>query len=319
MDKTPLPTIHSTPSFHACDICLLSSNEVGTYHSRKIEVDRCELCKQGTAYSQPRTCSFPSHGGQCIDKRDMLANIARISGRDVPQTASLPSIAACGSYAEAHQACKMILVAVFSNLVKKRHWRYSASTKDLEGYICGRPEEYEKGCVKVESRGLFQYSYHKTSVDGLSQLHQTAVQAATSDPSTYICGLHDAAEVPGDTLVVVTPTLHQPYDFLFGRSFKSLIGVDMIRSLALDFFLFCAFLGPLSAQNTYFTTPPPAGAELSFDSDPVYAVNSQVQLGWVTNVGSYSIWLWQQAGGQLDSATCGSQIYSKSILRRSPC
>lgn len=115
---------------------------------------------------------------------------------------------------------------------------------------------------------------------------------------------------------MVTPTLRQLYDFLFRPSFKFLIDVDMIHSLALDFFLFCAFLGPLLAQNTYFTTPPSAGAELSFDSDPVYAVNSQVQLGWVTNVGSYSIWLWQQAGGQLGSAACGSQIYSKSILRR---
>lgn len=90
----------------------------------------------------------------------------------------------------------------------------------------------------------------------------------------------------------------------------------MIHSLALDLFLFCAFSSPLLAQNTYFTTPPPTGPEQSFDSDPVYAVNSQVQLGWVTNVESYSIWLWQQAGGPLESATCGSQIYSKSIARR---
>jgi hypothetical protein len=111
------------------------------------------------------------------------------------------------------------------------------------------------------------------------------------------------------------PWLHHSVRLSLRRS-TPFINVDMIHLLAPDFFLFCAFLSPLLAQNTYFTTPPTAGAELSFHSDPVYAVNSQVQLGWVTDVGSYSIWLWQQAGGKLGSASCGSQIYSRSILRR---
>lgn len=77
----------------------------------------------------------------------------------------------------------VVLVARFSNLVKKRHRRYTASTKDLEGYICGRPEEHQKECAKVESRGLFQYSYHKTSIDGL--FSATTNSCASSDERPY--------------------------------------------------------------------------------------------------------------------------------------
>ena len=117
-----------TPSFRAYGIYLHSSYKMGTYHSMEIELDWCEL-SNGTAYSQLRARGFPSHGGQYNSKRDTLANITRIAGQDISQTASLPSIAACGSYAEAHQAGKMIPVVMFSNLVEKRHRRYSASTK----------------------------------------------------------------------------------------------------------------------------------------------------------------------------------------------
>jgi hypothetical protein len=174
----------STPSFHAYDIYLHSSYETGTYRSKKIEVDRCELHKQETAYSQSRARSSHSPDGQYNNKRDTLANTARMTRQDISQTASLPSIAAGGSDAEVHQACKMILVARFSNLVKKRHRRYTASTKDLEGYICGRPEEHQKECAKVESRGLFQYPYHKTSIDGL--FSATTNSCASSDERLYL-------------------------------------------------------------------------------------------------------------------------------------
>lgn len=78
-DRHYLPS-YPTPSFHAYHIYLHSSYKIGAYHSKKIEVDRCELCKRGTAYSQQRTCGFPSHGGQYINERDALSNIARIAG-----------------------------------------------------------------------------------------------------------------------------------------------------------------------------------------------------------------------------------------------
>jgi hypothetical protein len=77
----------------------------------------------------------------------------------------------------------LVLVAMFSNPIKKRHQRCTASTKDPEGYICGRPEEHEKECAKVESRGLLQYSHHKTSVNGLSSA--TTNSCASSDERPY--------------------------------------------------------------------------------------------------------------------------------------
>src|SRR3979490_1896277 len=85
VDKIPLPTIYSIPSFHAYDIYLHSSYKIGTYHSKKMEVDRCELCKQGTDNFQLRAVGFPNHGGQYINKCDTLANTTRIARQDISQ------------------------------------------------------------------------------------------------------------------------------------------------------------------------------------------------------------------------------------------
>jgi hypothetical protein len=88
--------------------------------------------------------------------------------------------------------------------------------------------------------------------------------------------------------------------------------MNMAHSLVLlSFLLLFAFSNTLLAQDTQWTTPPPAGNTQDFTENPVYAVNSMVQLAWVTSSNSYSIWLWQQAGGGIGAATTGSQIYSK--------
>jgi ABC-type transport system involved in cytochrome bd biosynthesis fused ATPase/permease subunit len=86
-----------------------------------------------------------------------------MAGHDISQTASLPSIAAGSNYTGAHQAYIMVLafvivvlVAAFSDLLKKRYQRYLVSAKDLGGYVDEKLEEHEKERAKVESRSLFQ-------------------------------------------------------------------------------------------------------------------------------------------------------------------
>lgn len=89
--------------------------------------------------------------------------------------------------------------------------------------------------------------------------------------------------------------------------------MNMAHSLVLSFLLLFTFTNTSLAQDTQWTTPPPAGNDKDFTKNPLYAVNSVVQLAWVTNSDSYSIWLWQEAGGGIVSATTGSQIYSKQF------
>jgi hypothetical protein len=95
---------------------------------------------------------------------------------------------------------------------------------------------------------------------------------------------------------------------------SAFIYMNMAHSLVLlNFLLLFTFSNTLFAQETQWITPPSSGNNLDFTADPVYAINSEVQLAWVTNSNSYSIWLWQQAGGHIGSATTGSQIYSKQF------
>lgn len=141
-------------------------------------------------------------------------------------------------------------------------------------------------------------------------------------PTGYICrgAVREACQV-----VIEEPrrerscrsyhTLPHTHVYHVQHFFKSINDTDMVRALVFNLYFFFALSRTLSAQDTYFTTPPTPGSQLDFSKDPVYAVNSQVQLGWVTNVQSYSVWLWQQAGGDFSSATCGSQIYCKRCGR----
>jgi lysylphosphatidylglycerol synthetase-like protein (DUF2156 family) len=97
--------------------------------------------------------------------------------------------------------------------------------------------------------------------------------------------------------------------------FSAFIYMNMAHSLVLlSFLLLFTFSNTLLAQDTQWTTPPPAGNTQDFTENPIYVVNSVVQLAWVTSSSSYSIWLWQQAGGGIGAATTGSQIYSEQFL-----
>jgi len=95
---------------------------------------------------------------------------------------------------------------------------------------------------------------------------------------------------------------------------SAFIYMNMAHPLVLlSFLLLFTFSNTLLAQDTQWITPPSAGNNQDFTANPIYVVNSVVQLAWVTNSNSYSIWLWQQAGGGIVSATTGSQIYSKQF------
>lgn len=205
VDKTSLPTIYSTPSFHAYNIYLHSSYKMGTYHSKEIEVDQCELCKQGTAYSQPRACGFPSLGGQYINKRDTLANITRIAGQDISQAINRCWRQLCRASSGMQndtRICVVVLVAMFSNLVKKRHQRYPASTKDLEAIFVEDRRNTRRNALRWRAEVCSNILITRPVLTALSQPNQTAVQAATSDhihlhmrPASM-----QRHEVPGDTL-----------------------------------------------------------------------------------------------------------------------
>ncbi|KAJ9502458.1 hypothetical protein H2202_001579 [Exophiala xenobiotica] len=72
-------------------------------------------------------------------------------------------------------------------------------------------------------------------------------------------------------------------------------------------------LARVAAQtpSTYFVNPPAAGGGLFFAENKVYAVDSSINVQWVTDEDSYDIFLWQQSIG-VESATEGSSpIYTK--------
>lgn len=109
--------------------------------------------------------------------------------------------------------------------------------------------------------------------------------------------LIDLFFLPNDTIPSIGTTSHSYFPAM------------CLRYLSIAFGLVVQVIS--QTPSTYFINPPIASNELFFSENVVFSINSQPKIQWVTNLTSYSIFLWQQSLNESFSAQ-GSSIYSKS-------